>query len=89
MGRLPDSVNGRPSSKGVITQVKLNIEQKDKIYEAMMASKERNEQRLALNRFVKFGHDFSAGFQVDFPIHPIVIMKLVHPHFGYLNLFPT
>ena len=89
MGRVPDSVDGGSAGTIVSTQTKLSSDQKDKVYEAMVAAKERNEQRLALNRFVKFGRDFSAGFHVDFPLNPVIIMRLVHPHFGYLNLFPN
>jgi hypothetical protein len=25
---------------------------------------------------------------VDIPLHPVVMMRMVHPHFGYLNLIP-
>ena len=55
----------------------------------MMTAKERNEQRLALNRLIKFGYEYSQAFKVDLPLNPVVIMKLVHPHFGYLNNFPN
>ena len=38
---------------------------------------------------MKFGYEFSQAYKVDFPLDPIVMMRLVHPHFGYLNNFPT
>lgn len=41
-----------------------------------------------MNRFVKFGYEYSQVYKVDFPLDPIVMMRLVHPHFGYLNNFP-
>jgi len=55
----------------------------------MLTAKERNEERLALNRFVKFGYEYSQAFKVDIPLNPVVIMKMVHPHFGYLNRLPN
>lgn len=55
----------------------------------MHTAKERNEERLSLNRFIKFGYEYSQGFKMDIPLNPIIIMKMVHPHFGYLNNLPT
>ena len=44
---------------------------------------------MALNRFYKFGYEYSQGFKLDLALDPVVIMRLVHPHFGYLNRFPN
>jgi hypothetical protein len=72
-----------------LTQALLTEIQKQQIFEAMLTAKERNEERLALSRFIKFGYEYSQAFKVDLPLNPVVIMKLVHPHFGYLNLIPN
>jgi hypothetical protein len=69
--------------------VQLSEVQKQQIFEAMLTAKERNEERLALSRFIKFGYEYSQAFKVDLPLNPVVIMKLVHPHFGYLNNIPN
>ena len=63
--------------------------QKQRVYESMLTAKERNEERLALSRFVKFGYEYSQAFRVDIPLNPVVLMKIVHPHFGYLNNIPN
>ena len=63
--------------------------QKQRVYEAMLTAKERNEERLALNRFVKFGYEYSQAFKMDIPLNPVVLMKIVHPNFGYLNNIPN
>ena len=42
-----------------------------------------------MNRFIKFGYEYSQAFKVDIPLNPVIIMKLVHPHFGYLNNLPN
>jgi len=55
----------------------------------MLTAKERKEERLALCRFIKFGYEYSQAFKVDLPLNPVVIMKMVHPHFGYLNRIPN
>lgn len=55
----------------------------------MLTAKERNEQRLSLCRFIKFGYEYSQAFKMDIPLNPIVVMKMVHPHFGYLNNIPN
>ena len=69
--------------------MKLSDEQKQRVYEAMLTAKERNEERLSLNRFIKFGYEYAQAFKVDIPLNPIVMMKMVHPHFGYLNNLPN
>lgn len=42
-----------------------------------------------MSRFIKFGYEYSQAYKVDLPLNPVVIMKLVHPHFGYLNNIPN
>jgi hypothetical protein len=70
-------------------QIKLTEKQKTQVYEALLTAKERKEERLALCRFIKFGYEYSQAFKVDIPLNPIVIMRMVHPYFGYLNQIPN
>ena len=72
----------------VTIQFKLTQEQRQRVYEAMLTAKERNQQRLALHRLIKFGYEYSQAYKVDIPLNPVVMMKMVHPHFGYFNNFP-
>ena len=38
---------------------------------------------------MKFGYEYSQAFKVDLPLNPVVMMKMVHPHFGYLSNIPN
>ena len=38
-----------------------------------------------MGKMVRLFHELQRGFKFDIPLHPIVMMKMVHPHLGYLN----
>ena len=50
-------------------------------------AKARNEEKLHLDRFTNFAHEYVNGFKLDLPVHPLVLIRLVYPYFGYLKLF--
>lgn len=57
------------------------------MYESFLVAKARNEEKLSLDRFLNFANEYSKAFKVDFPVHPLVLIRLVYPHFGYLASF--
>ena len=69
--------------------MKLTEQQKNNIYESLIITKERNEERLALNRWINFFNEYSRGFKFDIQLNPLVMMRLTYPHWGYFNLFPS
>lgn len=38
-----------------------------------------------MSKVVRLFYELQKGFKFDIPVHPIVMMKMVHPHMGYLN----
>ena len=38
-----------------------------------------------MSRVNRFLYEFSKVFKVDLQIHPLVLIRLIHPHYGYLN----
>ena len=42
---------------------------------------------MQLAKTVRLFYHISLGFSFDIPLHPIVMMKMVNPHLGYLNNF--
>lgn len=58
-----------------------------KVYESYLLAKERNHEMMLMSKTVKLFHHLSHGFTFDVRIHPLVMMRMVYPHFGYLNNF--
>ncbi len=42
---------------------------------------------MQLAKTVKLFYQLSLGFKFDIPLHPLVMMRMVNPHIGYLNNF--
>lgn len=42
---------------------------------------------MQLSRTVKLCYQISKGFKFDIALHPLVLMRLVYPHLGYLINF--
>lgn len=40
-------------------------------------------------KVVRLFYELQNGFKFDVAIDPFILLKLVHPHFGYLNNFTT
>lgn len=40
---------------------------------------------MQLAKTVKLFSQISKGFKFDLRIHPLVLMRMVYPHLGYLN----
>lgn len=38
-----------------------------------------------MSRMNRCLYEYTRGFKFDIQLHPLVLMRLVHPHFGYLN----
>ncbi|MBS1889693.1 MAG: hypothetical protein JST59_00240 [Actinobacteria bacterium] len=50
-------------------------------------AKERTEDRVACHRMLIFHNEYGKAFGMDIELHPRILMKMVHPHFGYMVLF--
>ena len=42
-----------------------------------------------MSKMVRMFYELQNGFQFDIPIDPIIMMRMTHPHFGYLNNYTT
>lgn len=42
---------------------------------------------MQLAKTVRLFYHISCGFKFDIPLHPLVIMRMVYPYYGYLNNF--
>jgi ATP/ADP translocase len=62
-------------------------ENRDKVYQSYLIAKERNHEKLQLSRTVRLFNQIANGFCFNLALHPLVMMKMVHPHLGYLNNF--
>lgn len=40
---------------------------------------------MQLAKTVRLFYELSKGFRFDVPLHPLVIMRMVYPYYGYLN----
>jgi hypothetical protein len=71
-----------------LTQSKLIDDKKrSQLFQAYTVAKERNENRVACHRMLIFHNEYAKAYGMDIEIHPKLLMKLVHPHFGYMLLF--
>lgn len=50
-------------------------------------AKERTEDRIACHRMLIFHNEYSKAFGMDVEVHPRILAKMVHPHFGYMLFF--
>lgn len=44
---------------------------------------------MQLAKTVRLFYELSRGFKFDIAIHPLVLMRMVYPYYGYLNNFKT
>lgn len=42
---------------------------------------------MQLNKTAKLFHHLSLAFKFDVAIHPLVLMRMVYPYYGYLNTY--
>ena len=66
-------------------EYKLREDQKQSLYECYLVTKERSFERFQMNRTMKLLYEFSKHNKVDMAFHPLVLQRIIHPHFGYLN----
>jgi len=57
------------------------------VYESFLVAKERNQEQMQLGRTVKLFYQISLGYKFDIAIHPLVMLRMVYPHYGYLINF--